>query len=147
MFPVIENEVLNRIPGKAHQDFARRGTKATVQAAQAAMARWKGLRARSDLLDPPATSDDVQRAYQLFEANQRDLSALVSRPKERIPGPNDLRILAQAARLDRPVALLARDAHFVGYGDLIRSSFGLDIIDVLALPELIPTWRHRGAMD
>lgn len=141
VFPVIVDEVAHRIPTKAFDLHGARGSSVADKFARRALARWAEIRGACELLDPPVSAVEVAAARSKFAAEARDLSGLVERPKDRVPGDNDLRILLQGAASGPSTFILARDAHFVGYADLIEKWYGLRVLDALLLPELLEEWR------
>lgn len=79
-----------------------------------------------------------------FRENARDLSRLVTgREKDPIPEDPDLQILVQASKLEpKPVMIVTKDSHFIGYTDLIEEWYQIVVIDAVRLPLVLDEWRN-----
>lgn len=144
--PLISREVTQRIPS-AISERAPAGTSfhKLRKWQELATARWKQLEGLAETVDPQFEPSEIDSARQFFRQNARNLNHLVTgRDKNPIPEDSDIEIMIQLSKLQpRPVFVVSRDAHFVGYSDLLGPAYGLEVVEALRLPLILQEWRQR----
>lgn len=105
--------------------------------------RLEGILGSLDRADPPWQQEELDEARKRFEAEPRDLGALLGgRAKNPIPDPNDLQIMVQARKLagGATAFVISNDAHFWGYEDRLAAWWGLGVVRTGLLPEMLREW-------
>lgn len=142
-FPLIEAEVEAVLPHRITERFADQGPYKMRKIEEQAIGTWHGLAANLDRSDVKAPDDAVASLRRRVEANPQDLSRLVTgRTKDPVPETSDLRIMVMASRLEpKPVYLISRDAHFLGYNRLLEETLRVVVIDGNRVPFLVNQWE------
>lgn len=141
-FPQLENlasQNLSEAVASAHPGVGRYKLRRFTQKARS---RLEDLLASMREWTPECPDRAVRRARTWFEENRRDLSSLVSYEKDPTPEQEDIRIMIKASKAatGRPF-ILSRDAHFIGYADMIRGRWGIEVIDPRERPMIADHWR------
>jgi hypothetical protein len=105
--------------------------------------KLSGLVGALDRENPPFQPAEIDAARKAFEAEPRDLSALLGgRGKDPIPDKNDLQIMVQARKLcvSGAATVISNDAHFWSYEDKLQAWWGLHVIRTGHLPERLIEW-------
>ena len=99
------------------------------------------LAQRMETANPAIPPGAIAEAREFFHRHPRDMAPFSVRDKSSVPGPNDLRLILQAAALGSPTHLVTRDGHFLAYADVLRERWRITVHDGARLPFLLLEWR------
>lgn len=141
---IVKDEVDNGLVGALYDTYGHRLSLHRLRRYERnARKRMQRVFERLEIARPPVPAGSIADARRFFARHPRDLSSHAVRPKDPVPGTNDLTILIQLATLGHPAHLVTRDAHFLAYTDLIQEKWRISVHHGARLPILLEEWRAK----
>lgn len=143
ILPVVEQESRRNLSTAVAEIFPNKDFLTLRRMQLMAATRLEQLVSLCDKDDPPVSQEEIAAARKIFEAEKRDLRGLVTgKVKEPIPDENDLRIMIQCGKLATGprVLIVTRDAHFLGYPDIIEREWRAKVLSSADLDLELGRW-------